>query len=443
MRIGIRLDATRAPGALVHAGQVLATGSVPRTATPTRQLVALLRELADSAPSSVESVTWDISGALEAALLGGDAPPARPVAALRLLPRNPYSVGNPSSLISSLVASFGVATGGHDLFGTELAPVDLDAAVKSVTEARAAGVTTLAVTSTGSPGCTTHEELVAARLLDEFPDLRLCLSHEVGGLGLLEREATTVLNASLFDVAEELVTECEQVTRTLGAAVSCWFATGDGGRVSARRLRALPVLGLSATAATALLGASTLSGQSDTVVLLTDADTVSVGQVRDGLPHIESDLCGSLGVRLSSPQPALTIRSPDTIATTVALLAEQNPTNAGVVVAVTPGGRELADKLVQEAHNGLTAVSCDGDVGAVGTACTEPSAWLDLVVTAGTSDELHRQQSLVEQRALTLVAASGAHPGSGKVIRSVATSIGFLWSDVYRLHVRATAGTRT
>jgi len=66
-----------------------------------------------------------------------------------------------------------------------------------------------------------------------------------------------------------------------------------------------------------------LSGRSDTVVLLTEADTVSVGQVRDGLPHIESDLCGSL----VSGCPSLNPHSPsvaDTIATTVTLLAEQN-----------------------------------------------------------------------------------------------------------------------
>ncbi|AHI01844.1 hypothetical protein GCM10010174_86810 [Kutzneria viridogrisea] len=447
MRIGVRLDVSRAHGALVHDGRLLATASVPRSPSTGKHLVFLLRELADHADSTVDSVTWDLSGAFESSLRRAagaqrtDAPPARRVGALRLLPRSPYTVGHPSPLIKSLVAHFGIATGGHDLFGTELAPVDLDAAIKQAAEARAAGATTLAVTATGAPSRLTHEDTVAARLTEEFPDLRLCLSHEVGGMGVLQREATTVVNASLLDVAEELVTKCERVTGSLGNSVSCWFATGDGGRISPRRMRTLPVLGLNAFASTALLGAARISGMHDTAVLLIDTDTVSIGQVRDGLPHVESDLRGELGVRLAAPQAALTVRTTDTAERTAALLAEQSPGNAGVIAAISPGGRELAERLATRTRLGLTTVDSDCDVSAAGSAWTEPSAWLDLVVTVGSTEDLHRQQSLVEQRALTMVAANGAPPDSGRIIRSVATPLGFLWSDVYRLHVWATSGT--
>ncbi|MBV8932722.1 MAG: hypothetical protein JOZ47_08900 [Kutzneria sp.] len=450
MRIGVRLDATRAHGVLVHAGRVLASSSISKSAPFDRQLTGLLRQFTDpfTQRGTVDSVTWDISAVLEGSLRraghkhDSTAPVAGPVGVLRLLPRSPYAVGHTSALVNSLVAHVGTARGGHDLFGTELAPIDLESAARETAKARATGVTALAVIATGASGQAAHEQLVAARLLGEYPDLRLCLSHEVGGLGLLERETTTVVNAALFDLAEELVTRLEGVTKALGGATSCWFASGDGGRVTPRRLRTLPVLGLSTTPAAALLGAAILSARTDTTVLLTDENTISIGHVRDGLPHVESDLRGTLGVRLSTPQPALTVRPARAAAETAALLTEQNPANAGVVVPVTPEGANLADWLTSDPHSGLSAVGFDVDPSTVGTACAEPSAWLDLVVTAGTQDDLHRQQSLLEQRALTLVEAGGARPGSGRVIRSAATSLGFLRGDVYRLRVRASAGTR-
>jgi Hydantoinase/oxoprolinase len=453
MRIGIRVGTSKAHGVLMDHDRVLAAESVPLGAVWTEPLATLLRDLAAAAPNGVDSVSWDVSAVLESALGRVDtAPPsettrtqvlrARPVAAVRVVPRATKTAGiggHPSALVRSLVAWRGTVTGGHDLFGHELATLDLDAVMLCARTAEATGLTTLAITATGASTVAVHEEQVAARLLERYPDLRLCLSHESGGLGLLEREATTVVNAALLDVTETVVTRCERATASLGTRVSCWFATGDGGRVSAKRLRWVPAAGLAATPAAALIGAAALSGSHDAVVALTGPSTITIGQVRDGLPHVEADLPRAIGVRMTAPQAVLTVSEVHTAAAAASLLTEQSRRTTDVVAVLDEGGFEVADQVLRDTGHVPVLLPPTADIAAVGTACTEASAWLDLLIPVDTTEELERLQTRAEQQALTLVAANGAQPGNERIVRSAATALGYLRQHIYRLQVRATS----
>ncbi|UGY94574.1 hypothetical protein [Streptomyces gobiensis] len=443
MRIGVRLGSSGAYGALVDNDSARTAASVPLTADWTEPLTTLLRDLAATAPSPVTSVTWDISAMLEETLApaAGAALRAQPVAAIRVVPRAPSAPdggGHPSALVRSLIGWRGTVPGGHDLFGTELCELDLDAARRCAEAAEAAGLTTLAITATGAAACPDHEVAVAAELLERFPHVRLCLSHETGGLGLLEREATTAVNAALLDVAEGIIAGCEHATGTLAGKPSCWFATGDGGRVSGKRLCWLPIVGLSATPAAALIGAARLSETTDALVVLTSASTITMGQVRDGLPHVEADLSGNSGVRMAPPQPVLTV-SPTPAVSAAPLLAAHSRHTADVVAVLDEDGSETADQFRHATDSDPLLVRPNADIAAVGAACTEPSAWLDLLVPLDTQGSLERIQTEAEQRALALVAAHGAGPGSEYIVRSAATAVGYL--RIYRLQVRA--GSRT
>ncbi|MBB4675632.1 hypothetical protein [Crossiella cryophila] len=431
MRIGVRLGVNRAHGALAHEGQVLATAANTVAGRGGRQLSGLLKQLAASSPSIVDSVTWDVSALFERALRRNSG--VQPVGAIRVLPRAPRHRGHPFELVRALIAWEAVVTGGHDIFGAEMAALDLDGALKQVETAYAQGIRTLTVTATGASGCAEHEQAIAGRVAEEFPDLRVCLSHEVGGLGLVEREATNVVNAALLDFCEDLVDRCERITATLDGPPSCWFATGDGGRVSARRLRSVPARGLAATAAAALRGAALLSGRTDGPIVLTGPRELLVGEVRAGLPRVEGDLLGGLGVRLVAPQAVLSTRPAATADAVAAQLREQE--GAGAVGVLDEGGEDLAEHLHRKTRPVLAMVRTPADLCAVGAAVSEPSAWLDLVVTADTAEDLQRRQSMLERQALSLVAASGARPGRERVIRSVATSLAFLGRDAYRLWV--------
>ena len=63
----------------------------------------------------------------------------------------------------------------------------------------------MAITSVFAPVSARHE-LAAAEVAREVmgDDIHLSLSHEIGALGILERENSTVLNGALLGVAREV-----------------------------------------------------------------------------------------------------------------------------------------------------------------------------------------------------------------------------------------------
>ncbi|MFG1876120.1 hypothetical protein ACGFIV_14910 [Sphaerisporangium sp. NPDC049003] len=435
-RIGVRLGAGQARAALVGAGDIrhAACGS-----GDDRTLSRMLRGLAEGTP--VRSVTWDVSAELDPATAGS------PVASLRVMPRPPVGSGHPSPLLLALAGHRAAVVGGHDLFGVELATLDIYEVLRTAAAVRAEGMSALALTATGALGCPDHELAAAELVREAFPQLRVSLSHQVGGLGLLEREAATVINAALLSRAEQVVERCVVISGRLGGSTSAWFVAGDGGRISAERLRLLPVLGLSATGAAALTGAARLAGVDDAVVGLAGPDGLAVGHVRDGLPDVATDRPGPGGVRMAVPQASLTpIRGSHTAtASAFALLAEHDQHTAVIAVADTgpdgdPRDGDATDRARAAAARLPSAsvlVEPSAELAAIGAAGTEPSAWLDTVLYAETSEVLARKQAAAEQRALTLVAESGARLGSERVVSSRAMSLSFLRSGSYRLVVRA------
>lgn len=58
--------------------------------------------------------------------------------------------------------------------------------------------------------------------------LLVCLSHEIGQLGLLERENAAVLNAALLPLARRVVPACEAALATTGITAPLLFCSNDG-----------------------------------------------------------------------------------------------------------------------------------------------------------------------------------------------------------------------
>jgi hypothetical protein len=439
-RIGVRLGrqpaSTTAHAVLSVDGAAVDARSVSFTGLGERSLVRMLRALRARAPSGVESVTWEVSDLLDPASF------AQPVAALRIVPRQPVSSAlheHPSPLVRSLLGRRAVIGGGHDLFGVELAEPQVRAAVREARAAHAAGYTALAVTAAGATGCAEHEARVAERVLDAVPELKLSLSHQVGGYGVVQREAATVLSAALQARAATLTEWCERVTAAVLSRPACGFVTGDGGRVPAERLREFPVLGIGASAAAALVGTAMLGRTPDATVILADRAGLRVGQVRAGVPHAASDIVDSHGVRLSTPQVVLSPVAAYPPPAAGGPPDEATPRTATLIASMDQAAAPVAGRLAQEltAH-GATLAESDADLVALGATATDPSAWLDLVVSADTPDELERVRSLIEHRARTLVAAYGAQPGSERVVGSALVPLSFLRSGSYRVVVRVT-----
>src|SRR5262249_46249543 len=91
--------------------------------------------------------------------------------------------------------------GGHEYDGREFMQFDEAAMRGAARRIRGRGVRGAAVAASFSPLDPSHEAWARAILMEECPDAHVTVSHELGRIGLLERENAALLNAGLADLA--------------------------------------------------------------------------------------------------------------------------------------------------------------------------------------------------------------------------------------------------
>ena len=118
----------------------------------------------------------------------------------------------PEDLVAAVSGGEAMVRGGIELDGRDIVPFDAEAVRRFLAPLRGS-VDAVAITSVFAPVSPRHE-LAAADIAREVmgPGVHLSLSHELGALGILERENSTVLNGALLGVARD-------VAGTLAAAL--------------------------------------------------------------------------------------------------------------------------------------------------------------------------------------------------------------------------------
>ena len=143
-----------------------------------------------------------------------------PTAVMRLsLPATqllPPLVDCPDELKDAIGGLTYMVEGGNEFDGREISPLDRDGIRAAVRDFHSQGVRSVAVSGVFSPVDPSHEKEAAAIIREEAPDVRVCMSHENGRMGLLERE-----NAA---DAERLPCRCRarHYARHRGRAQSAW-----------------------------------------------------------------------------------------------------------------------------------------------------------------------------------------------------------------------------
>ena len=158
--------------------------------------------------------THFINGLVEARRLA-------PTAALRLgLPATralPPFVDWPAGLRAAISGRAYLAHGGYEFDGRPISPIDHDELKRHAADMAAHGIRSVAISSVFSP--VNHDlEVEAAAVVAERagPDVAISLSHEIGRIGLLERENATIINAALREMAVSIVDGLTAAVRAHG-----------------------------------------------------------------------------------------------------------------------------------------------------------------------------------------------------------------------------------
>ncbi|SEN62873.1 hydantoinase/oxoprolinase N-terminal domain-containing protein [Nonomuraea pusilla] len=283
----------------------------------------------------------------------------------------------PADLRAAVSAGEAVVGGGHYVDGREIARPDLDA-VRRLLDA--AGADAVAVTAVFSPATAEHERAVGELVAAEY-GLPVSLSHEIGSLGLLERENATVLNAALHGVAAQVTGALVAALAERGLRARPYLAQNDGTLMTVEQAARLPVSTIGSGPANSLRGAAYLSGVADAIVADVGGTSTDLGVLTGGFPR-ESAAAVEIGGVLTN------FRMPDVLSIalgggTVVRSAGAGPDSVGYRIAsealvfgggtptmtdaavragrVPPGGggwpRRLAAALAKAAGTDMTDIS--------------------------------------------------------------------------------------
>jgi N-methylhydantoinase A/oxoprolinase/acetone carboxylase beta subunit len=438
VRIGIDVGGTNTDAVLLDGTQVLAAVKTSTTEDVTSGIVAAIDGLQRQRsfdPDDVRAVmigtTHFINALVEARRLA-------PTAAVRLsLPAGaslPPMVDWPPRLVEAIAGRGYLCHGGHEFDGRHIAELEEAELRKAAEDMGRAGVRSVAITSVFSPVNAEFEARAAEVIAAELPGVPISLSHEIGRIGLLERENATIINAALRELAAHIVDGLAASVTGAGIHAPLYLSQNDGTLMDVDFARRYPVATFASGPTNSMRGAAVLSGLGTCAVVDVGGTTSDIGVLRQGFPREATTDVSVAGIRTN-------FRMPDVLSIGLGggSLIRGGPSH--VTVGPDSVGYELTSRALVFGGDTLTATDIAVAAGRADIGDPERVAHLDpdLVraaldrIAADVSDAVERMRTSAEP--LPVVAVGGGSvllpdvlAGAGEVHRpenyAVANAIG-------------------
>jgi len=352
MRIGIDVGGTNTDAVLLDGDAVLAAVKAATTPDVSSGIVEALRGLqAQRAfdPAAVQAVmigtTHFINALVEARRLA-------PTAALRLgLPATaslPPMVDWPERLVTAVQGRAYLAHGGNEFDGRTISDLDEAELRRHAEDMAAHGVRSLAITSVFSPVSSAFELRAAELMAGHLPGVAISLSHEIGRIGLLERENATIVNAALRELAAGIVDGLTASVAGAGITAPIYLSQNDGTLMDVEHARRYPVSTFASGPTNSMRGAAVLSGVSTCAVVDVGGTTSDVGVLQRGFPREAMTEVSVAGIRTN-------FRMPDVLSIGIGGGSLVRQGTSGVTVGPDSVGYQLTQKALVFGGDVLTA----------------------------------------------------------------------------------------
>ncbi len=306
-RIGIDVGGTNTDAVLLEDTRVMHAVKTPTTRDVTSGVTDALRKLLEAgAPASVDAVMIGTTHFTNAVVQRRDL---TRVAAIRIgLPSGaslePF-IDWPEDLAALVRGEVVMLEGGHEFDGRPLVPLDIAGVRAAARRIRDAGLTSAGIASVFSPLNAACELEAAAILRDECPDVAVTMSHQLGRIGLLERENATLLNAALVGLARTTTGAFQDALAASGIRAPLYLTQNDGTVMLASVAQAFPVYGFASGPTNSMRGAAFLSKLTDALVIDVGGTTTDIGSLRHGFPREANNVVEIGGVRTLFRMPDL------------------------------------------------------------------------------------------------------------------------------------------
>ena len=192
----------------------------------------------------------------------------------------------PREIQSCVFAGYETIDGGFECDSRAITPFNPKQAKKAIGRLLEKGAESLAIVGVFSPISKEHETLCAEAVKEvagsSFP---VSLSHEIGGIGFIERENATILNAALKKPIEKGFHNLEQVKNQLGLDCPLFLTQNDGSLINLSQAIASPLLTVSSGPTNSFIGASKLAGVIDAIIVDIGGTSTDIGMVQNGYPR--------------------------------------------------------------------------------------------------------------------------------------------------------------
>ncbi|MGP4017842.1 hydantoinase/oxoprolinase N-terminal domain-containing protein [Saccharopolyspora sp. 5N708] len=296
MRIGIDVGGTNTDAIVLDGDRIVAWTKTETTADVLTGVVTALSDVAPHAePGQVDAVvigtTQFVNALVEARRLA-------PVVVIRVAtPPQTLEplVDWPTRLADAVRAEVHVVGGGHQFTGEPLRRLDTEA-VRAIARGASAD-SEFVVSSTFSPVNPGDEEAVRAAIREVHPDGSVTLSHQIGRLGILERENAAVLNAALRPLADRVVDGFVGALADARLDAPLFLSQNDGTVMNLELARAFPILTIASGPTNSMRGAAFEAAEQDCIVVDVGGTTTDVGLMQGGFPRESAIAIGLAGVR--------------------------------------------------------------------------------------------------------------------------------------------------
>ncbi|MEZ2458313.1 hydantoinase/oxoprolinase N-terminal domain-containing protein [Salinicoccus roseus] len=183
--------------------------------------------------------------------------------------------------------------GGSEYDGRDIVPLD-EEAIQEACKKIKGKVDSIAITGVFSPMIPEHENRTAEIVKEILGDIPITLSQNISTISLLERENSTILNASVISVMQRSINALENATKKRGIEASLFVVQNDGSVMSSDYAIDYPIFTVASGPAASVRGAVYLSGIKNGVVIDVGGTSTDVGYIVDGFPR-ESAITVTIG----------------------------------------------------------------------------------------------------------------------------------------------------
>jgi N-methylhydantoinase A/oxoprolinase/acetone carboxylase beta subunit len=307
MRLGVDVGGTNTDAVLMEGRTVAAEFKTPTTPDVTTGIVKAVEGVRAARAFEASEIDAVMIGTTHFTNAVVEGRRLLPTAAIRLgLPATaalPPMVDWPERLREALGGHVFLCHGGHEFDGRLISPLDRDELRRVAEEIGSRGISTVAISSVFSPVNSEMEEEAAEVVREVLPGVAVSLSHQIGRIGLLERENATILNACLRRLADQIPDALEEAVKSAGIRAPLFISQNDGTLMSVDYCRQYPVATFASGPTNSMRGAAFLSGEADCIVVDVGGTTTDVGALQHGFPREASVEVEVGGVRTNFRMP--------------------------------------------------------------------------------------------------------------------------------------------